>query len=170
LGEERASRLAIVSGLAADVAGLEKILHEQMELQREHTALHRLVVALDATEDAVAARASFAQPLEALRSALADSNLTVAALCVDTIKDDIAQHGVATISELRQRYSVGSQQVETTKQQQKKRFVDVKKSVSKASFVGEDGGMWSHAASTVLSYFSIKPTSYVEGDDVQGMK
>ena len=48
------------------------------------------------------------------------------------------------------------------------RFAEVRRSVSRAAYVPPEGGLFANLFSTVLSAISVKPTTYVEGDDVEG--
>ena len=72
-------------------------------LQSANAALHRLVVALDATEDAVASRTPFQRELEALRVAAHESGLEATELALRSIPDSVAAEGVPSVADLRKR-------------------------------------------------------------------
>jgi hypothetical protein len=118
--------------------------------QRTHAGLHRLVMALDAMEDAVAARTPFSRELAALRNAASDSDLDLSLVALATVTDDVAAEGVPSVADLRKRFSA------------------VRTSVSRGAYVPPEGGMWAILASALLSTVSVKPTGYVQGDDVEG--
>ena len=159
--------------------------------QASNAALHRLVIALDATEDAVAERTAFLRELAVLRQAAHESGLTVSDLALRAIPDDVAAHGVLSVADLRKRCvgqlcssPCGGAVLATRPDGHPFRgaaerrgpgggggtssFSEVRASVSRAAYVPPEGGMWANLISSVLSTVSVKPSGYVEGDDVEG--
>ncbi|CAG8445470.1 6568_t:CDS:2 [Dentiscutata heterogama] len=149
--KERHGRLAKLDYINKRIKTLERFCIDNTENLDASVKIHRLWCALKSLQNIVDQphRTPFIEQIVAMRRYFSTDEVVSAVL--STIDDSVAINGIDSISDL------------------SKRFNTVREEVRRASLVPEDGGVFSHLLSFVLSKILFRKHGLVDGNDVEAI-
>ncbi|CAG8462922.1 16711_t:CDS:2 [Funneliformis caledonium] len=149
--KERGGRLARLDNINHHLKILERISVDNAEHLDDSLKTHRLWCALRALQNAIEQpdRIPFANQIAAMRHLSSTDEIVTTVL--STIDDNVANNGVDSISDL------------------SARFATVRDEVRRASLVPENGGVFAHLLSIMLSKVLFHKHGLVEGSDVESI-
>ncbi|CAG8732387.1 13922_t:CDS:2 [Dentiscutata erythropus] len=149
--KERHGRLAKLDYINKRIKTLERFCIDNTENLDASVKIHRLWCALKSLQNIVDQphRTPFIEQIVAMRRYFSTDEVVLAVL--STIDDSVAINGIDSISDL------------------SKRFNTVREEVRRASLVPEDGGVFSHLLSFVLSKILFRKHGLVDGNDVEAI-